>query len=56
MPVRLFLQPTPGAMPAYQLNMWTYTAVGANPDHVYRIQKNDQWNTINLKTTYDMDG
>jgi len=43
-----------GAMPAYQLNMWTYTAVGANPDHNYRYSKNDKWNTINLKTTYDM--
>src|SRR5690606_42119519 len=27
---------TPGAMPAYQLSMDTYTAAGANPDHVYR--------------------
>jgi TonB-linked SusC/RagA family outer membrane protein len=44
----------PGAMPAYMLNMWTYTAVGSNPDHVYRYSKNDKWNTINLKTTYDM--
>jgi TonB-linked SusC/RagA family outer membrane protein len=43
-----------GAMPAYQLNMWTYTAAGSNPDHVYRYSKNDEWNTINLKTTYDM--
>jgi TonB-linked SusC/RagA family outer membrane protein len=45
----------PGAMPAWQLNMWTYTAVGANPDHVYRYVKNDKWGTLNLKTTYDMD-
>jgi TonB-linked SusC/RagA family outer membrane protein len=43
-----------GAMPAWKLNVWTYTAVGSNPDHVYRYVKNDQWNTINLKTTYDM--
>jgi len=43
-----------GAMSAYQLNMWTYTAVGINPDHNYRYSKNDKWNTINLKTTYDM--
>lgn len=43
-----------GAMPAYQLNMWTYTAAGTNPDHNYRYSKNDQWNTLNLKTTYDM--
>jgi len=45
----------PGAMPAFQLNMWTYTAVGVNPDHVYRYVKNDKWGTLNLKTTYDMD-
>ena len=44
----------PGAMPAYMLNMWTYTAVGSNPDHIYRYSKNDKWNTINLKTTYEM--
>lgn len=44
----------PGAMPAYQLNYTTYTGVGANPDHVYRYVKNDQWNTINLFSTYDL--
>jgi TonB-linked SusC/RagA family outer membrane protein len=44
----------PGAMPAYMLNMWTYTSVGSNPDHIYQYQKNDKWNTMNLKTTYDM--
>lgn len=43
-----------GAMPAYQLVMKTYTAVGANPDHVYQIGQNMQWNTINLNTTYDL--
>jgi len=43
-----------GAMPAYQLNMWTYTAIGVNPDHVYRYTKNDQWNTLNIYSTYDM--
>lgn len=43
-----------GAMPAYQLAMNTYTGVGANPDHVYRLAKNDQWNTTNLNTTYDL--
>ena len=45
---------TSGAMPAYQLALNTYTGVGANPDHVYRYAKNDQWNTINLNTTYDL--
>lgn len=43
-----------GAMPAYELSNDTYTAVGANPDHVYRYVKNDQWNTINLYSTYDL--
>lgn len=43
-----------GAMPAFMLNYWTYTSVGGNPDHVYRYVKNDQWNTLNLKTTYDL--
>ena len=42
------------AMPAYQLVNSTYTGVGANPDHIYRISQNDQWNTINLNTTYEM--
>ena len=43
-----------GAMPANQLVMKTYTGVGANPDHVYQIGSNMQWNTINLNTTYDL--
>ena len=43
-----------GAMAAWQLNNWTYTSVGGNPDHLYRYVKNDQWNTLNLKTTYDI--
>ncbi len=42
-----------GAMPAYQLVMSQYTAVGANPDHVYRYSKNDKWSTLNINTTYD---
>lgn len=45
----------PGAMEAYELDYLTYTAPGSNPDHVYRYVKNDQWNTINLYTTYDLD-
>ena len=44
----------PGAMAASQLAMSTYTGIGANPDHVYRYAKNDQWNTTNLNTTYDL--
>jgi TonB-linked SusC/RagA family outer membrane protein len=43
-----------GALPAYQLVLNQYTAVGANPDHVYRYSKNDQWNTLNINATYDM--
>ena len=43
-----------GAMPAYQLVNSTYTGVGSNPDHVYREARNDQWNTINFITTYDL--
>lgn len=43
-----------GAMPAYELSYDTYTASGSNPDHVYRYVRNDQWNTINLYTTYDL--
>lgn len=45
---------TVGAMPAYQLAMSTYTGIGGIPDHVYRYAKNDQWNTTNLNTTYDL--
>ncbi len=45
---------TAGALPAYQLALSTYTGLGANPDHVYRYAKNDQWNTTNLNTTYDL--
>jgi TonB-linked SusC/RagA family outer membrane protein len=44
----------PGAMKAYQLNMWTYTSLGGNPDHIYQYAKRDMWNTLNLKTTYDL--
>jgi TonB-linked SusC/RagA family outer membrane protein len=44
----------PGAMEAYELDHTTYTAPGSNPDHVYRYVKNDQWNTINLYSTYDL--
>jgi len=45
---------TAGALPGYELSMYTYTGVGANPDHVYRYVKNDQWNTLNINTTYNM--
>jgi TonB-linked SusC/RagA family outer membrane protein len=44
----------PGAMAAWQLPQTTYTAVGSNPDHVYRYAMNNQRNTINLYSTYDL--
>jgi TonB-linked SusC/RagA family outer membrane protein len=34
--------------------MNTYTAIGANPDHVYRNARNRQWNTTNINTTYEL--
>jgi TonB-linked SusC/RagA family outer membrane protein len=43
-----------GAMEAYQLNQTTYTAPGNNPDHVYRMAQNEQWNTINFYSTYEL--
>lgn len=42
-----------GAMPAYKLDMLTYTATGSNPDHIYRYSGNTKWNTVTLNTTYD---
>lgn len=45
---------TQGALPSYRLNNYTYTSVGGNPDHVYAYSKNDQWNTINLHSTYEL--
>lgn len=45
---------TAGAMPAYRLALNTYTGSGSNPDHVYRLANNDQRNTTNLNTTYDL--
>ena len=46
---------TPGAIPSFRLSLDTYTSIGANPDHVYRYVKNDQWNTITINSTYDFD-
>jgi TonB-linked SusC/RagA family outer membrane protein len=45
---------SPDAMAAFQLANSTYTSIGSNPDHNYRYSKNDNWNTINLNTTYDL--
>ena len=43
----------PGAMPAYDLASETYTAKGANPDHMYELSENFQRSTINAFTTYN---
>lgn len=45
---------TPGAIPAYDLNYHTYTAVGSNPDHIYARSQNEYKHTINAYTTYGM--
>ena len=44
----------PGAMPKYELNNYTYTGTGANPDHVYRSAENFLRHTINAFTTYNL--
>ncbi len=43
-----------GAMPAYELDYTTYTGSGSNPDHIERLARNSQRNTINLYSTYDL--
>ncbi|MGV3508504.1 MAG: SusC/RagA family TonB-linked outer membrane protein [Sphingobacteriaceae bacterium] len=45
----------PGAMLAYDLSVDTYTAPGANPDHIRREAENFRRQTINATTTYDLD-
>jgi TonB-linked SusC/RagA family outer membrane protein len=45
---------SPGSIPAFRLSMDNYTALGANPDHVYRYVGNTKWNTLNLTTDYDL--
>ena len=44
---------TPGAMQAYRLNYYTYTAVGSNPDHYRQDSGNYQRSTLNTTATYD---
>ena len=41
-----------GAMLAYEIIPNTYTAKGANPDHLYRQSENTQMNTFNVYSTY----
>ena len=43
-----------GAMAAYKMNTFQYTADGSNPDHIYRSSRNDQWNTLNITSTYSL--
>ncbi|MDR3132420.1 MAG: TonB-dependent receptor [Prevotellaceae bacterium] len=45
---------TPGAMPAYEIPLETYTGLGSNPDHIYRESENKQQHTFNVYTTYNL--
>ncbi|MBN9351306.1 MAG: SusC/RagA family TonB-linked outer membrane protein [Chitinophagaceae bacterium] len=45
----------PGAMKAFDLSLDTYTAPGANPDHIIRSASNFYSNTINAYSTYNLD-
>ncbi|MBI2282508.1 MAG: SusC/RagA family TonB-linked outer membrane protein [Bacteroidetes bacterium] len=45
---------TPGAMTAFDLLKQTYTALGANPDHIARSATNFFSHTINAFTTYSL--
>ncbi len=44
----------PNAMRAYDLGLATYTAPGANPDHIYKLSENLYKHTINAFTTYNL--
>ena len=43
----------PGAMPAFDLSNDMYTALGANPDHIFRQVTDFASSTINAYTTYN---
>ncbi len=43
-----------GAMPAYDLNTYQYTAPGGNPDHVYARSAYEYKHTLNAFTTYNL--
>lgn len=45
---------TSGAIAAFELSKETYTANGANPDHIYRSAENWNNHTINAYTTYNL--
>jgi TonB-linked SusC/RagA family outer membrane protein len=44
----------PGAIPAFDLSLNTYTGLGSNPDHFYRSSENFFSHTINAFTTYNL--
>lgn len=44
----------PATIPAYDLSMETYTALGSNPDHFARTATNFFSHTINAYTTYNL--
>ena len=44
-----------GAMPAFDLSYETYTALGSNPDHIYRRTSNFYNSTINAFSTYNLE-
>jgi TonB-linked SusC/RagA family outer membrane protein len=44
----------PGAMPAFDLSLNTYTPPGSNPDHLYRSSENFYSHTINAYSTYNL--
>src|SRR5699024_8226443 len=44
----------PEAILAYDLATSTYTALGANPDHIYQRKQNEFKHTINALTTYSL--
>jgi len=45
---------TPGAIPAYDLNYYQYTAAGTGPDHIYVRSENSNRHTFNALTTYNL--
>ncbi|MBS1951442.1 MAG: SusC/RagA family TonB-linked outer membrane protein [Cytophagales bacterium] len=44
----------PGAMRDYKMGVGYITGVGSSPDNFYRAAQNNQRNTINLYSTYDL--
>ena len=43
-----------GETDSYQLNYTTYTAAGANPDHIYTLSAQAQRTTTNIYSTYEL--